>query len=225
MKSINDICIVVQARMGSQRVPRKMLKPFNNTTLVDILLSKLTSSKVIPQNNIVFSAYEQELKEVVSKYNITVFNRSKESASAETSPPVVFEWWNKIPYKYVILVSACNPLLKLESIEKFYLEFLNSKEDSAFGVFEKKTYYWDKDKNSITDYKGLTGMNTKLVDPVYEAAHCLYASRLDIIGDGFWMSKTSPPTPQLVVINELESFDIDEQWQFDIAEQLYKNNK
>lgn len=30
-------------------------------------------------------------------------------------------------------------------------------------------------------------MNTKFVDPVYEAAHCLYASRMDIIGEGMWM--------------------------------------
>ena len=52
MKNINDICVLVQARLGSQRVPGKMLRPFANTTLVDILLKKLTQSSIIPKNNI-----------------------------------------------------------------------------------------------------------------------------------------------------------------------------
>ena len=60
MKNINDICIVVQARLGSQRVPGKMLRPFAETTLVDILFEKLKSSKVIPLDNIYFSAYHNE---------------------------------------------------------------------------------------------------------------------------------------------------------------------
>ena len=41
MKHINDICIVVQARLGSERVPGKMLRDFAGTTLVDLLLTKL----------------------------------------------------------------------------------------------------------------------------------------------------------------------------------------
>ena len=41
MKDINDICILVQARLGSTRVPGKMLRPFAGTTLVDILFEKL----------------------------------------------------------------------------------------------------------------------------------------------------------------------------------------
>ena len=59
------------------------------------------------------------------------------------------------------------------------------------------------------------------MEPVYEAAHCLYASRMDIIGDGYWMDTKSPPEPELFVMSELESFDIDYQWQFEIGEVMY----
>ena len=65
-------------------------------------------------------------------------------------------------------------------------------------------------------------MNTKLVEPIYEAAHCLYASRMDIIKDGFWMDVNSPPQPELFIMDELETFDIDYEWQFNIGEKLYK---
>jgi CMP-N-acetylneuraminic acid synthetase len=64
-------------------------------------------------------------------------------------------------------------------------------------------------------------MNTKFVEPIYEAAHCLYGSRLDIIKNGYWMDDNLPPNPKLFVMNELETFDIDYEWQFNLGELLY----
>lgn len=224
MKNIDDICIIVQARMGSQRVPGKMLRPFINTTLTDILFDKLTKSTIIPKQNIYFSAYENELKEVGRKYGINIFDRSKESAFAETDMQLIYEWHDKLPFKYVVLVSACNPLLTIKTIDNFIKSFINSSKEGAFAVFEKKTYYWDKQGKPITDWKGANIMNTKLVEPIYEAAHCLYASSLDIIKNGYWMDIISPPSPELFIMEELEAFDIDYEWQFQLGEQLYKMN-
>jgi len=223
MKNIEDICILVQARLGSQRIPGKMLKPFAETTLVDILFKKLSNSTIIPQKNIYFSAYEPELKEVADKYPINIFHRSKQSALSEGKPLYeLYEWCDQLPFKYVILISACNPLLKIETIDNFIQSFINSDKEGGFAVFEKKTYYWDHNKKNITDWKGLPAMNTKFVDHVYEAAHCLYASRMDIIKNEMWMSTNGPDDIELFTMDELESFDIDYEWQFKTAEILYK---
>jgi len=220
-KNIQDICLIVQARLGSQRVPNKMLRPFAGTTLVDILFEKLKKSNVIPKKNIYLSSYEQELKDVANKHNFNIFNRSESSSLEESDPLKLWEWYNKLPYKYVILISACNPLLKLETIDKFVENFISSDKEGAFGVFEKKTYYWDKNKKPITDWGGKTTMNTKYIDPVYEAAHCLYASRMDIIGEGYFIDTKSPMEPELFVMEEAEAFDIDYEWQFILGEKLY----
>lgn len=223
IKQIKDVAVVVQARLGSQRVPGKMLRPFAGTTLVDILLKKLSASTVIPRENIYFSAYENELKEVAARHNINIFHRSEESAMSEGEPLAeIYEWYNKLPFKYIVMVSACNPLLKIETIDKFTQAFIESSREGAFAVFEKKTYYWDQLGTPLTDWKGKTIMNTKLVEPIYEAAHCLYASRMDIIGRGHWMDTRSPPSPELFTMKELETFDIDYEWQFKVAEELYK---
>ena len=64
-------------------------------------------------------------------------------------------------------------------------------------------------------------MASQLVEPIYEAAHCLYGSRLDIIKNGYWMDDNLPPNPKLFVMNELETFDIDYEWQFNLGELLY----
>ncbi len=222
-KKISEICIMVQARLESTRVPQKMIKPFAGTTLVDILFKKLSKSSIVPRENIYFSVCDIELKKIGLKHNINIFERSQRSLNSEgIELQEIFEWHN-LPYKYVIMVSACNPLLKIETIDSFIEHFLSSKEDNCFAVFEKKTYYWDKNKNNLTDWKGITSMNTKFVDPVYEAAHCLYASRMNIIGEGYWMNTESPPNLDLFVMEELESFDIDYEWQFEVAEKLYKN--
>jgi CMP-N-acetylneuraminic acid synthetase len=224
MKNINDICIIVQARLGSQRVPGKMTRSFAGSTLVDILFKKLKQSTVIPQNQIYFSAYEPELKEIATKHSINIFNRSKQSAFSEGNPlSEIYEWHDKLPFKYTILISACNPLLKIETIDNFIKSFIESNKEGGFAVFEKKTYYWDKENNPITNWGDSRIMNTKFVEPIYEAAHCLYASRLDIIKDGFWMDTNLPPKPELFIMDELEAFDIDYEWQFKIGEQLYEN--
>ena len=58
MKDIKDIVFVIQARLGSQRVPQKMIKDFSGTTLTDIALDKINSSSFIPSSQFFDSVYE-----------------------------------------------------------------------------------------------------------------------------------------------------------------------
>jgi CMP-N-acetylneuraminic acid synthetase len=67
-------------------------------------------------------------------------------------------------------------------------------------------------------------MNTKAVEATYKAAHVLYASRMDIISESRFMGDFEVEGGiKLFPIDELESFDIDYQWQFEMAELLYDN--
>ena len=221
-KEMEDVCVVVQARLNSERVPNKMLRPFANSTLVDVLLEKIKLSKIIPRENVYFSAYEEELKNVATRHGFKIYDRSLASSLSEGQPlSELYDWYDKLPYKYVVLINACNPLLKIETIDDFVQEYMNSDRDGMFTVFEKRTYYWDLEENPITDWGDSTIMNTKFVDPVYEAAYCIFASKISIIGDDRWMDTNSPPSPKLYVMDEMESFDIDHEWQFRVGEVLY----
>lgn len=225
MKNINDIAFVVQARMNSQRVPGKMLRPFAGTTLFGLVLDKLLQSKIIPSENIIASVYEKELfEEANTKRNIRTFNRSYNSANAENTIQEIYEWHDKLPHKYVVLISGCNPLLKVETIDAFVKQFIEQDEESLFAVMEKKQYYWNKEGKLIVPWpEGLNIMNTKAVEPTYEAAHVLYASRMDIVKDGFWMGDFQKDGDiKLFPMAELEAFDIDYEWQFTTGELLFK---
>ena len=57
MKDIKEICVIVQARMGSERTPRKMLKPVHGTNLFEICLNKLKQLKSVDQKQVYVSVY------------------------------------------------------------------------------------------------------------------------------------------------------------------------
>ena len=77
INKIDDIAFIVQARLNSQRVPQKMIKPFSDTNLFGLILDKLLSSEVIPSENIIASVHEDELfEEANTKRNIRTFKRS-----------------------------------------------------------------------------------------------------------------------------------------------------
>ena len=122
MKDIKDVCFVIQSRVNSERVPKKVIKDFAGTTLVDIALNKLVKSSLIPNNQIYFSVYDKELIDIGKKYPINIFDRSYESANCDTGLTTLFEWHNKLPFKYVVLVHVCTPFLKIETIENFVKE-------------------------------------------------------------------------------------------------------
>ena len=128
MKKIEQVAFIVQARLGSQRVPQKMIRPFAGTTLLDIMLDKLSNkSTIIPNKNIFLSVHEEELKQVGDKYDLNIFHRSEASANSEGTPVTeMYEWWDKLPHEYCVFINACCPFLTIESIEKFTSEYLNS---------------------------------------------------------------------------------------------------
>lgn len=224
MKNLNEIAFIVQARLNSKRVPQKMIRPFAGDTLFGIVLDKLLECKNIPNENIFASVYEDELIKIVDNKPISYFVRSKESAEEEDNLQLIYEWHDKLPakYKYVILISGCNPLLKTETIDEFVKKFVNQEEENLFAVIEKRQYFWNKEGKMINNWpEGETIMNTKVIEPTYEAAHCLYASRLDTIKGNKFMVDYSKENLTLHTIPELESFDIDYEWQFKTAEILF----
>ena len=75
----------------------------------------------------------------------------------------------------------------------------------------------------ITPYPGT--MNTNLVDTTYSAAHALYAGSMDDIANDIYLGDFSPNYPELFIVEEQETFDIDFEWQFKMGEVLYENRK
>lgn len=226
MKNKENVAVVIQARLGSQRVPRKMIKPFAGTTLTDIAIRKVLESKVIDKSQFYMSVYESELLDISAKHDANVYLRSEKSANSEGTPLTeMYEWWNKLPYEYCVLVNGCAPFLTTETIDRFFQAYLETDSDGLFGVMEKKNYFWNKQGELITPWpEGQACMNTKFVTETLEAAHCLYAGRMDKISEGIWMGDFDKPGDiELFPMEEFECLDIDYPWQFKMCEAIYKS--
>ena len=66
-----------------------MIKPFADTNLIDIACKNILNSKLIPKENFYFSAYEDEIVDIVHSNRLKVYHRSKESALADGPLPLV----------------------------------------------------------------------------------------------------------------------------------------
>jgi len=228
MKDLARIAVIVQARKNSERVPQKMIRDFGGTTLLDITLKKLMSSKVISKNNIWLSVHESELIEIGTKHGVNIFHRTAASANSEGEEMTeIYEWWDRLPfYDYVVLVNACAPFMKLETVEEFVQFYTELADDDvgAFGVIPKKNYFWNEEQEALVKLDPrFKVMNTKSVATTYEAAHCLYASKMSKVGEGFWMGDFNKHGDiALFPMKEEETFDIDYEWQFERALKIYE---
>ncbi len=222
MKDIKDILFIIQARLNSQRVPNKMLKPFKESNLFRIAMTKVLLSDYIPKDNFYVSVYEQELIDEAEKLGTNIFKRSHESANNDNDLQKIYEWHDKLPFKYVIKINGCSPFLKTDTINDFAKQFIKQEEENLFGVIEQKDYFWNKEGLMITPWPhDQTIMNTKAVEPTYKAAHVLYASRMDIIKDYKFMGDFFEEGDiKLFPMDEVEAFDIDYDWQFRVAEAM-----
>ena len=223
-KKLSDIAVVIHGRMGSTRIPTKLINNFADTTLLDIVLDKLTKSKLIDDSQIILTVPEKELIEIGERYPINIHRRSFESANTEDNLKLIHEWVNEFDFKYYVMVNACCPLLTIETIHSFLNEYMVSPHPGMFGVVEKNNMLWDENHNIIvgTPVSEKTP-NTKSIPTTYEAAHCLYGGSVANLKKGIHMGNFSGPNdPTLYVIKEEECFDIDWPWQFIFTEILYK---
>lgn len=220
MKNINDILFIVQAREGSTRIENKMTRKFNGTNLFTHCLRNLKST-IIPHSQLYASVGEENLIKCANREGVQIFQRSLESAGESHDLLKIFEW-NKLNYKYYILVSACCPFISPETINKFINSFVSSDYMGMMSVLKKRNILWDAQKNYLNKRVG-EDFQTQTLPHYYEAAHCLYAGSMERLrNEGVHMGTFSEPNdPATYVIPESEAFDIDELWQFELAEKRF----
>lgn len=224
MKELKEICCVIQARTQSTRVPNKMLRPFANSSLFEIAVDKILQSK-IPKENFYVSVMDQDLIDIAKKKNINVFLRSEESTQEPITVQKALEW-RYLPYKYWMIVNACNPLLKVSTINSFVDAFCASTSPGMFGVLEKKTFLYDSEHKMLNRFFGsaehLATLETKMTETCYEGAHTLYAGTMRDLDNGVYMGTfTAKNDPEFFVLDDQECYDIDWPRQFEIAEKVY----
>jgi CMP-N-acetylneuraminic acid synthetase len=231
---MKEITCIIQARiMGNKRVPKKMIKPFAGSSLIRIALEKVLKCKNLDKNKIYLSAYEDELKEIAYDLGIQVYDRSLESVQEtdEVKPKMrdVYGWAFDLESEYFLMIGACNPMLKPETIDRAIEYFQTNDIYSLFSVVKKPNFFFDKDSQIISKYMGsrehreyFYHFGTQWVEPIYEAAHSIYLFETEYFrNNNMHRWSFTKNDPYLFEISDHEAFDIDYPWQFELAEAAY----
>ena len=224
MSNLKKICIVINARVNSSRCYKKMIHPIGNTSLLEIILTKLKKSD-IPKKDIYIASPDQEIEDIANKHDIHFIKRSKESNDEEFDIRIILEWYKELidKYTHVILINPCVPLLKIKTINEFYNFCINNEYDRIFSIKENKNYFFNTSNKPLNFTPGI--LNTKYVNPILEGGHCLYLTKLeDIKNDNYLGKFKDVSNPYLYKINNDELYDIDYQYEFDIIKYYLLEN-
>lgn len=211
------ITAVVPVRKGSQRVISKNTRPFAGTTLLDLKLSVLKKVKEI--DKIIVNTDCEISMEIANKYNVLIHEREDYYASSNVT--------NDIHWKHIaevtdtdilIMAQTTSPLIKVSTYEKSIREYMNNlnRFDSINSVSQEKKFLWldgkplnyniDKTPKS-QDLPDIVSLNFAIT--IINKA--LMFKRGNVVGEN----------PKFLLLDKIESVDIDDMIDFEFAEFLY----
>ncbi|MDD2983960.1 MAG: hypothetical protein PHQ74_11305 [Crocinitomicaceae bacterium] len=137
-----NIGVIIQARLGSSRLPQKMLKPFfEDQTLLDVVLGKFTNFKYPIVLATSTSSIDDAIEAAAKDYPIEVFRGSETNVLKR-----FIDAAEKHKIDVVVRVCADNPFLSIDYIEDLIDAYQKSaKEYISFQSIDKiptiRTHY------------------------------------------------------------------------------------
>lgn len=215
------ITAVIPVRSGSQRVKDKNLRPFADTTLLDIKINNLL--KVPELTSIVVNTNSEE---AIIKVNecyrggVKTHRREEYYASSECSGSEFFRHLGEVTDTDIFVYAPCtSPFVKPETISQCINSYIHNidKCDCVASVSSIKEFMWLDGKP--LNYNPHNAPNSQnLPDVVALNFGVTVTSKESLIENSNIIGKK----PKFVITDEIEAVDIDTPLDFYIAEQLYR---
>lgn len=129
---MNNIIAIVQARMGSTRFPNKVMSKINNHTLIEILLKRLSKSKLI--NKIILATTDLEsddlLQAHVEEIGFNVFRGDSDNVLKRYYDTAI-----KFNADIIVRITGDCPLIDSSIVDDVINLYLNNKVDYAANTF------------------------------------------------------------------------------------------
>mgnify|MGYP001165461727 CR=1 FL=1 len=206
---------IIPVRAGSQRVKNKNIKPFANTTLLDIKIETL--KKVQGIDDIIVSSDSQEMLKIAEEHDVNVHVRDEYFASNEVNNSDFMQNLSTIVDEGHIMYSPCtSPLLSSETITEIVSKYKNNNLRNIVTVTTQKHHMWLNGKP--LNYDPTNAPNSQDLPDIYSINYgCCILSK-----DDLYKHKNVVVEPTFHITNEIESIDIDTEFDFIIAEFIYR---
>lgn len=221
------ISVFLPCRAGSERVPHKNTRTFAGIEggLLKIKLQQLIACNAI--DTIVLSTNDEEviqLAETISSDKIKIDRRPEHLATSSTSTDDLVKYVPSIISEGAVLwTHVTSPFIDGKIYEEAintYKEVLSKGEnDSLMSVTALRTFIWNKEGAVNYDRNKEKWPRTQTIEPLYEINSGIFLADIDIYKN---LQDRIGKKPFLFENNDIDSFDIDWEEDFFIAEAIYK---
>jgi len=214
----NDITAIIPTRAGSERVVNKNVRPFAETTLLEVkakMILKLFNIGLI--DDLVVNSNCPDSKKIADKLGIRFIQREDYFASSECD---IRDYWvnvtENIQTRNFMLCQVTSPLISYTTYEKCINQFINNKK-SILTIKKLKEYLWKK--NTPINYNFPSHPRSQnLPDDIYflNFGICIMP-----VKEMKRYRNLVVPDTEFYALDDIESIDIDTQFDFDFAEYLF----
>ncbi len=217
---LRPISVVINARLSSTRVPRKLIRPFCDSSLIEIALEKVNRMDFFA--NRYLAVADSELIEIGQRYpNVEILLRDQQSIKAGVNPPSVsFAHYLKIPTEYIFIFNPCQPLLSVGGIKKVYDYFQNTQYESYTAVAATRDWIFNEAGDCLTR-KDAQNYSTNTGEIFKKAAHSFHIVGKTFFAEYGYHWTFTKDDPHLIEVNHEEIIDVDDEMDFEIAKSVY----
>jgi CMP-N-acetylneuraminic acid synthetase len=219
IKNTNNITALVAVKGNSDRVPKKNIRKFSNSSLLEIKLKQLKESHVF--HEIIVSSESDEVLEKVLPYDVTIHKRDPfYSTSLVPMSDVYVYLADQVKTDYIAWIPVTSPLVNeqiyRDAVDTF-LTMNHDKYDSLLSVNDVKEYlYYNEQPINFTRDPWLRSQDLTGVSAINFAINII--SKENMIRN----RATLGEKPKFFNIPKKNAIDIDYMEDFIFAELLFK---
>jgi len=214
---VKKITAVIPVRKGSVRVKNKNLKPFANTNLLELKINQLKQVKLV--DDIVVSSDCEKMLSIAREHGVKTHTRDQYHASSEASNSEFFEnLAHCMDAEYIMYSPVTCPMISLETYHDCIQSFKQDDElENLVTVSQIKHHMWLDGKP--LNYNIAESPNSQDLPDINAVTYgiCII-SKEDMIK----YRNVVTENPTFKVLDEIESIDIDTEFDFMVAEMVYK---
>ena len=213
---MKNITAIIPVRKGSVRVKNKNLKPFADSSLPEIKIKQLKNINIL--DRIVVSSDCEKMLNLANSLGVETHQRDEYYASSEANNSEFFKnLGQSIDGDYLMYSPVTCPLISKET----YLECINTFQkdgiENLVSVAPVKHHMWLDGKP--LNYDIANSPNSQDLPNIYQITYGIsLIAKSDMIEYGNVVTQN----PTFKVLDEIESIDIDTEFDFMVADFVYK---
>lgn len=213
---MKKITAIIPVRKGSVRVKNKNLKPFAGTNLLEIKIKQLKQINFI--NKIVVSSDCDKMLKIAKNYNVDIHKRDKYFASSKADNSEFFKnLAENIEGDYLMYSPVTCPLISKETYFDCINNFQSKDVENLVTVSPVKHHMWLEGKP--LNYNVRQSPNSQDLPNIHQITYgiCIISKN-----DMLEYRNVVTDNPTFKVLDEIESIDIDTEFDFMVAEMVYQ---